>query len=145
MKDVERLILKSFAYAVMQQKDLPNAIRQHIQAVANSFDTRVAELDAIARSSPLLEPNYSWAYDILSGSAAERGLGADFPPADYDEDGPAYEPSNIVSAPERYQLEEAKKMLNTLDSKLNKASSTDAQQALLSKNLIQSLRDRFAS
>lgn len=145
MKDVELLILKSFAYAIMRQKDLPDAIRQRIQAIAHSFNTRIAELDALARESPLLAKDYRWAYSTLTGNAAERGLGADFLPADYDEDGPANEPSNIVSAPERYQLEEAKATLEALDSKLNKASSEDVQQALLSKNLIQALINRFVT
>lgn len=137
MKDVELLILKSFAYAAMRQNALPDIIQQRIQAIASSFDTRVAELDALARSSPLLAKDYRWAYSYLTGSAAERGLGADFLPADYDEDGPAIEPSNIVSAPERYQID-------NIDRELNQASSEDVQQALSSKNLIQTLKDWFA-
>lgn len=145
MKDVELLILKSFAYAIMRQKDLPDAIRQSIQSIANSFNTRIAELDAIARSSPLLATDYRWAYSTLTGNAAERGLGAAVLPADYDEDGPANEPSNIVSAPERYQIDADKKTLEAIDSRLNKASIEGVQQALSSENPNQNLANLIAT
>ena len=139
MKDVELLILKSFAYAAMRQKALPDTIRQRIQTSASSFDKRVAELDALARSSPLLEADYRWAYSYLTGSAAERGLGINVLPADYDEDGPSNETSNIVSAPERYQLEEDRKTLDAIDSRLNRANSEAFQQALSSDDPRQEL------
>ncbi len=137
MKDFELLILKSFAYAVMQQKDLPDDIRQQIQAIASSLDTRVAELGSLARSSPLLAPYYRWAYRSLANSAAERGLGV--PPADHDEDGPGYEIGNIVSHSDRYQLDEDKKTLEAINSRLNKANLEGIQQALSSEHPDQDL------
>ena len=139
MKDVELLTLKSFAYAVMQQKDLPKDIQQRIQVIVSSSNMRVAELASLARDSPLLAPNYRQAYRYLTDSAAERSLGAAVLPADYDEDGPANEQSNIVSAPERYQIDEDKKTLEAIDSRLNKDSLEGVQQALSSENPTQDL------
>lgn len=139
MKDVELLILKSFAYAVMQQRALPDAIRQQIKLIAASFNTRVAELDALARSSSLLASDYRWAYSALTNSAAERGMGIDFVPADYDEDGPSHESGNIVSAPERHQLDEARAMLDAVDSRVNQAKPQALALALSSDNPYQAL------
>lgn len=139
MKDVELLILKSFAYAVMRQKALPDTIRQQIKLIAESFGSRIAELDALARSSPLLSPHYRWAYSYLTSSAAERGMGASVVPADYDEDGPAHEPINIVSAPERYDSGEDMETLQDISSRINEANSQDSQQAISSDNLLQAL------
>ena len=143
MKAAELLILKAFTYAVIKQKQLPEDLQQQVQAVASSLDTRVAELAAIARSSPLLATDYRWAYRYLSSSAAERGLGASVRPAPYDEDGPSPESTNIIFTPERSSEEEDKKLLNDINNRLDKAGSTDAQQALISKNPIQALIDRF--
>lgn len=145
MKDVELLILKSFAYAVMRQKELPDAIRQQIQLIARSFNSRIAELDALARSSTLLSSDYQWAYSSLTSNAAERGMGIDFVAADYDEDGPSYEPGNVVSAPERYRLDEARKMLEAIDSGVNPAESGAIAQALLSEHPNQALKDIVTS
>ena len=143
MKDVERLILKSFAYAVDASKaTLPEfTIQQSIQGESpSSLDKRIAELDTLARSSPLLEVRLSLGLQLrLEVSAAERGLGTNVLPADYDEDGPSNETNNIVSAPERYQLEEDRKTLDAIDSRLNRVNSKDFQQALSSDDPRQEL------
>ena len=151
MKDVELLVLKSFVYAVMRQKTLPETIQEKIRLIAASLDTRVDELGDLAESSPLLAPAFNQAYSYLTSSAAERGMGIDFPPADYDEDGPAHEPGNIVSAPERYQLDKAQETLDTINRRLNDARPSDADQpntqeiaqALSSDNLYQALKNLF--
>jgi len=141
MKDVELLILKSFAYAVMRQSELPETIRQRIQHIAQSFGSRVADLDALARSSPLLSPHYRWAYSYLTSSAAERGMGVSVVPASYDEEGPSSEPINIVSAPERYDFDGDRETLNAIDNRVNEANSQAMQQALSSDNSLQALTD----
>jgi len=145
MKDVELLILKSFAFAVARQNALPDTVQQRIKQIAESFQSRVADLDALARSSPLLTANYRWAYSALTSNAAERGMGGFALPADHDEDGPSNELSNIVSAPERYQLDEDQAILNAIDSRINKANPQGIQQALLSDNPSQALMDWVSS
>lgn len=140
MKDVELLILKSFVYAVAQQTMLPDTIQQKMQSIAKSLKTRVAELDQLATSSSILQPSYTWAYDYLTSNAAERGMGADFVAADYDEDGPSNEPGNIVSAPERYRLDEAQQVIQSIDSRLDKGDSDEIAQVLSSANPTEALK-----
>lgn len=133
MKDVELLILKSFIYAIAQQVTLPSSLLQKIQEIAGSLKTRVAELDQLAMSS-VLQPSYSWAYNYMTSNAAERGMGADFVAADHDEDDPGHEPRNIVSAPERFQLDKARQIMQSIDSRLDKDDSDEIARALSSDN-----------
>ncbi|MGB7486824.1 MAG: hypothetical protein WA901_11580 [Phormidesmis sp.] len=140
MKDVELLVLKSFVYAVMRQKTLPDPLWEKIRSIAESLDTRVDELGDLAEASPLLAPDFDYAYSALTSSAAERGMGLSSVPPDHDDTGPAHEPSNIVSAPERYEFKEDRETLKTVTNRIDEANSQAVQQALSSKNPIQSLR-----
>ena len=139
MKDVELLILKAFTYSIAQQATLPSTLLQKTQEIAVSLKTRIAELDQLAMTS-VLQPSYSWAYNYLTSNAAERGMGADFVAADYDEDGPAHEPGNIVSAPERIQLDKDRQLIQSIDSRLGKDNSDEAARALSSNNLSEALQ-----
>ena len=140
MKDVELLVLKSFVYAVMRQKTLPDTIQAKIRPIAASLDTRVDELGDLAESSPLLAPAFNQAYRYLTSSAAERGMGLSSVTAGHDDNGTTPELSNIVSAPERHEFEQEQETLNAITSKINEENAQAVQQALSSKDLIQSLR-----
>lgn len=136
MKDIERLILKSFVFAVAQQQHIPKDLQQQLQRIISALPAHIAELDGIARASTNLKPAYQWAYKALTTSAAERGLGADFPPAPYDEDGPAYELDNIVPAPERHK----KELLNAIEQQNSDVHIDAISQALSSENPSQTIK-----
>lgn len=82
MKDSESLILYSFLFALSQQHEaLPATVVAKIQEIAQSLETRVTELYDLAIATAQLTSDYQNAYRWLTSTAAERGLGLNFPPA----------------------------------------------------------------
>ncbi|MGB3615338.1 MAG: hypothetical protein WBA10_16210, partial [Elainellaceae cyanobacterium] len=86
MKDSDILVLRSFFYALAQQQAaLPDTVNAQMNQIAQSLDTRVSELNALARSTPTLAAPYKSALRWLVNHAAERGMGLDALPDKYDE------------------------------------------------------------
>jgi len=121
MKDAEAQILKAFLYALAQQTEaLPESVLQQMQAISDSLDTRVVELNDLAVAVPALEFPYKTAYRWLTANAAERGMGLDFLPAKPDASTTTGESPNIVRDV-RPHLEEMQNVLALIDQKLDQA------------------------
>ncbi|MEO0406003.1 MAG: hypothetical protein AAF289_01505 [Cyanobacteria bacterium P01_A01_bin.135] len=121
MTDNETQILRAFFYALFQQQTaLPSAVTAKMAEIAQTLNTRVAELDTLAMATPSLEGPYEYAFDWLvngPGGAAERSMSGWARPGEIDK----VEPSgrqNVARDASDY-LQEIDQVLPMISKKLD--------------------------
>ncbi|GAB4375219.1 MAG: hypothetical protein Kow00121_20650 [Elainellaceae cyanobacterium] len=84
MKDTDLQILHAFLFALAcQEKPLSDDVKYQLHEIAQSFDRRTSDLDALAMATPSLAVPYQEAYDQLHDAANLRSKGV--LPAEEDE------------------------------------------------------------
>jgi hypothetical protein len=121
MKDSEITILKAFLYALSQQSNsLAVEITNQLTEISQSLETRVAELHLLATNNPSLKKHYENARLSLTSTAAQRGMGLNFLPANESEN-ETKEIDNITRDV-RNDIKNMEEILATIDSNLNQSS-----------------------
>ncbi|HAC65253.1 MAG TPA: hypothetical protein DCF68_17435 [Cyanothece sp. UBA12306] len=87
MKDSQLIILTSFITALkLHQETLPQETIKQLKEIANNLESKVIELDAIAKTTPTLNDLYNNSFQTLLSRAAQRKMGQNFYPSDEEED-----------------------------------------------------------
>lgn len=138
MKDADALILKAFLAALCQQPSpLSEEITIQLQDIAQSLEARILDLDDLARSTPVLAESYKQSRRWLASTAAERGMGLKFLPADAAGDDNNREIDNITRDT-RSAIEQTQQVFAAIDAKLSQAP-----QVLSAPNPVQAAKQTF--
>jgi hypothetical protein len=138
MKDAEALILKAFLAALCQQPSpLSEEITIQLRDIAQSLEARILDLDDLAKSTPVLAESYKQSRRWLTSTAAERGMGLKFLPADAVDDNNNQETDNITPDT-RSAIEKTQEVFAAIDAKLSQAS-----QVLSAPNPVQAAKQTF--
>lgn len=118
MKDSDTLILKAFLATLYQQRvPLSEETSSQLRDIAQSWETRILDLHNLATNTPALVAPYNDALDWLTSSAAERGMGLKFLPADETDDDENRETPNITRDT-RSAVEKTKQVFAAIEAKL---------------------------
>ncbi|MGK7877329.1 MAG: hypothetical protein AB4426_29735 [Xenococcaceae cyanobacterium] len=138
MKDAEARIIKAFLAALSQERSpLSEEVREKLVGIAQSLETRVMDLHALALSIPTLATSYKDARLLLIATAAERDKTGRILPDIEDEDESEGEIINIMRDT-RSEVKQLKRILETIDSKFDRAP-----QVLSSSDPVQAAREEF--
>ena len=138
MKDADALILKAFLAALCQQPSpLSQAVTMQLQDIAPSLETRILDLHDLAMNSPVLAQPYQEARRWLTSTAAERGMGLKFLPADAADDDNNRETDNITRDT-RSAIEQTKQVFAAIEAKLDQAA-----QVIGAPNPVQAAQQTF--
>ncbi|NET04810.1 MAG: hypothetical protein F6K16_08730 [Symploca sp. SIO2B6] len=122
MKDSEALILKAFLAALYQQRSpLSDNIKEQLSKIAQSLESRISDLDHLAINTPTLATPYENAHQWFTSTAAERGMGKRFLPADDTDDDDSQETPNITRDVGN-DIEEMERVMAAIDDKYEQAS-----------------------
>ncbi|GAB4209297.1 MAG: hypothetical protein Fur006_68940 [Coleofasciculaceae cyanobacterium] len=138
MKDADALTLKAFLAALCQQPSpLSPAVTMQLQDIAPSLETRILDLHDLAINNPVLTQPYQEARRWLTSTAAERGMGLNFTPADAADDENNRETDNITRDT-RSAIEQTKQVFAVIEAKLDQAA-----QVIGAPNPVQAAQQTF--
>lgn len=138
MRDADTLILKAFLAALYQQHSpLSEEVTIQLQEITQSLETRILDLHDLAINSPALAEHYRDARHWLTSTAAERGMGLKFLPAEVVDDDNNRETPNI-SRNVQSAIEQTKQVFAAIEAKLPQAS-----QVLSAPNPVQAAKQTF--
>jgi hypothetical protein len=138
MKDADALILKAFLAALCQQSSpLSEEVTIQLQDIAQSLEVRVSDLHDLANSTPVLTESYKQSRRWLTSTAAERGMGLKFLPADATDDDDEGETDNITRDT-RSAIEKTKQVFAAIEAKFEQAP-----QVLSNPNPVQAAKQTF--
>lgn len=138
MKDADTLTLKAFLAALYQQRaPLSEATNRQLRTIAPSWETCILDLHDLAVNTPALAEPYKDARRWLNSSAAERGMGLKFLPADETGDDKNRETPNITRDA-RSALEKTEQVFAAIEAKLEQTS-----QVLSAPNPVQAAKQTF--
>ena len=122
MKAADAVTLKAFLAALYQQRSpLSDNIKAQLGIIAQSLESRILDLHDLAISTYTLDIPYKKARLWLTSTAAERGMGLKFLPADDAEDNDSQETINITRDV-RNDIEEMERVMAVIDAKYEQAS-----------------------
>jgi hypothetical protein len=138
MKDADALILKAFLAALCQQPSpLSEEVTIQLRDIAQTLEARILDLDDLAKSTPVLAESYKQSRRWLASTAAERGMGLKFLPADAAGDDNNREIDNITRDT-RSAIEQTQQVFSAIDAKLSQAP-----QVLSASNPVQAAKQTF--
>jgi len=138
MKDADALILKAFLAALCQQPSpLSQEVTIQLRDIAQTLEARILDLDDLAKSTPVLAESYKQSRRWLASTAAERGMGLKFLPADAAGDDNNREIDNITRDT-RSAIEQTQQVFSAIDAKLSQAP-----QVLSASNPVQAAKQTF--
>jgi hypothetical protein len=138
MKDADTLTLKAFLAALYQQSaPLSEATNRQLRDIAHSWETRILDLHDLAVNTPALAAPYKDARRWLTSTAAERGMGIKFLPADETDDDDNYETPNIFRDT-RSAVEKTEQVFAAIEAKLEQTP-----QVLSASNPVQAAKQTF--
>ncbi|NEO30712.1 MAG: hypothetical protein F6K36_09820 [Symploca sp. SIO3C6] len=122
MKDTEALILKAFLAALYQQRSpLSDNIKEQLSKIAQSLESQILDLHYLAINTTTLATPYKNARLLFTSTAAERGMGKKFLPADDTDDYDSQETPNITRDVGN-DIEEMERFMAAIDDKYEQAS-----------------------
>jgi hypothetical protein len=138
MRDADALILKAFLAALCQQRSpLSQEVTIQLRDIAQSLKSRILDLHDLAINTPVLTEPYRDARRWLTSTAAERGMGLKFLPADATDDDDEGETDNIIRDT-RSAIEKTKQVFAAIEAKFEQAP-----QVLSNPNPVQAAKQTF--